>query len=110
MKALVQDYGLVVISREGNDSQKSIYNNDILTKFQVFKFFNYNVIIVCKEEYYTKNGIHVIWQGNITLVREWITNDISSTKIRQAIRRNDSIRYFVPDSVVEYINRENLYL
>jgi hypothetical protein len=32
---LVKDYGLVVISREGNDVYKSIYNHDILSQFQV---------------------------------------------------------------------------
>jgi len=78
---LVRDYGLIVISREGNDPLKSIYTNDILNENQ----------------------------GNIHLVQEWISNEISSTKIRRAIRRTDSVRYIVPDPVVEYINENRLY-
>jgi len=36
-------------------------------------------------------------------------NDISATEIRQRVARNESIRYLVPDSVNEIIQREKLY-
>ncbi len=35
--------------------------------------------------------------------------DISATEIRQRVARNESIRYLVPESVEEIIQRENLY-
>jgi len=35
--------------------------------------------------------------------------DISSTLIRDRIRREKSVRYFLPESVLNYIRRENLY-
>jgi nicotinate-nucleotide adenylyltransferase len=35
--------------------------------------------------------------------------DISATEIRRRIAQNESIRYFVPESVEEIIKRENLY-
>jgi nicotinate-nucleotide adenylyltransferase len=35
--------------------------------------------------------------------------DISATEIRQRVARNESIRYLVPDSVEEIIQREKLY-
>ncbi len=35
--------------------------------------------------------------------------DISATEIRQRVARNESIRYLVPDSVDEIIQREKLY-
>ena len=36
-------------------------------------------------------------------------NDISSTKIRLFRRRDMSIRYLVPEPVVQYIEAHNLY-
>ena len=34
---------------------------------------------------------------------------VSSTKIRTAVRRGTSVRYLVPDSVLEYVEQEGLY-
>lgn len=78
---IVEKHGLVCINRAGNNVQKFIYESDLLWRH--------------------KNNIH--------LVEEWITNDISSTKIRRALRRGQSIRYLVPDVVRAYIEKNKLY-
>ncbi|XP_069097275.1 nicotinamide/nicotinic acid mononucleotide adenylyltransferase 1 isoform X1 [Pleurodeles waltl] len=78
---IVSDYGLVCISRMGADADKFIYESDILW----------------------------MYRDNISLVTEWITNDISATKIRRALRRGQSVRYLLPDSVLEYIRKHQLY-
>ncbi|XP_018432357.1 PREDICTED: nicotinamide/nicotinic acid mononucleotide adenylyltransferase 1 [Nanorana parkeri] len=78
---IVSSFGLVCITRIGNDPRKFIYESDILWKYR----------------------------HNIHLVEEWITNDISSTKVRRALRRGMSIRYLVPDLVLDYIKNHDLY-
>ncbi|KAK2716464.1 hypothetical protein QYM36_006817 [Artemia franciscana] len=60
---IVGHHGMVVISRAGSCPEKFIYDSDALTQ--------------------NKN--------NIFLVTEWITNEISSTKIRRALQRKENI-------------------
>lgn len=43
------------------------------------------------------------------IVTEWIRNDVSSTKIRRALRRSESVRYLLQDKVIDYIYKYNLY-
>lgn len=43
------------------------------------------------------------------MVQEWLSNEISSTRIRRALRRHESVRYVVPDPVIDYITSEGLY-
>ncbi|XP_030078002.1 nicotinamide/nicotinic acid mononucleotide adenylyltransferase 1 [Microcaecilia unicolor] len=78
---ILSDYGLVCISRAGSDAQKFIYESDVLWQFR----------------------------KSIILVNEWIQNDISATKIRRALRRGQSVRYLLPSSVLDYIERHSLY-
>ncbi|KZP27635.1 Nucleotidylyl transferase [Athelia psychrophila] len=50
------------------------------------------------------------WRANIHLVSQLIQNDVSSTKVRLFLRRGLSVRYLLPMGVVDYIEREGLYL
>ncbi|KAJ6656879.1 hypothetical protein lerEdw1_003210 [Lerista edwardsae] len=81
IKEIVANHGMVCITRLGNSAQKFIYESDVLWRHK----------------------------ENIHLVEEWITNDISATKIRRALRRGQSVRYLVPDVVRAYIEKHNLY-
>ncbi|KAM6978109.1 nicotinamide/nicotinic acid mononucleotide adenylyltransferase 1-like [Aplochiton taeniatus] len=78
---IVSRYGVVCITRSGNDAHKFIHQSDML------------------------------WQHrkNIHVVREWVSNDISATLVRRALRRGQSIKYLLPDPVVCYIQGHNLY-
>ncbi|XP_033633585.1 nicotinamide/nicotinic acid mononucleotide adenylyltransferase 1-like [Asterias rubens] len=78
---IVKKYGLVVITRSDSNPQKFIYESDVLYRYQ----------------------------KNIHIVTEWIFNDISSTKVRRAVSRTESIRYIVPDPVIRYIGQNKLY-
>ncbi|XP_071948511.1 nicotinamide/nicotinic acid mononucleotide adenylyltransferase 3-like isoform X2 [Antedon mediterranea] len=81
MEYIVNKHGLVVITREGSNPHKFVYESDVLYR-------NFT---------------------NIHIVTEWIYNEVSSTRIRRALNRNESIRYLVPDPVVQYIKSNELY-
>ncbi|SMR44513.1 unnamed protein product [Zymoseptoria tritici ST99CH_1A5] len=49
------------------------------------------------------------WKDNIWVIQQLVQNDISSTKIRLFRRRDMSIRYLVPEQVVQYIEEHSLY-
>lgn len=50
-----------------------------------------------------------ILQSNIKIVTEWITNEVSSTKVRRALRRSESVKYLLEESVIDYIHKHGLY-
>ncbi|XP_068600439.1 nicotinamide/nicotinic acid mononucleotide adenylyltransferase 1 [Brachionichthys hirsutus] len=78
---IVGSYGMVCITRDGSDSHKFINKSDTMWKYR----------------------------RNIHVVNEWVTNDISATHVRRALRRGRSVKYLVPDVVIHYIREHNLY-
>lgn len=78
---IVGHYGLVCITRSGNDPHKFINQSDILWKHR----------------------------KNIHVVHEWVTNEISATHVRRSLRRRRSVRYLLPDAVLYYIQEHGLY-
>ncbi|KAF8622714.1 hypothetical protein AX15_006805 [Amanita polypyramis BW_CC] len=49
------------------------------------------------------------WRHNIYLISQLIQNDVSSTKVRLFLRRGLSVRYLLPNPVVDYIEQHGLY-
>lgn len=78
---IVGFYGLVCITRSGSDPYKFIQQSDDLWTHH----------------------------KNIHVVHEWITNEISATHVRRALRRGHSVRYLVPENVINYIREQRLY-
>ncbi|XP_068604570.1 nicotinamide/nicotinic acid mononucleotide adenylyltransferase 3 [Brachionichthys hirsutus] len=74
-------FGLVCVSRGGHRPERVVHESDALSRH-------------CR---------------NIFLVREWLRNETSATEIRRALRRGRSVKYLIPDSVIEYIQRCDLY-
>lgn len=60
--------------------------------------------------HYTENSdeLHQQPSGLITM-RQITALDISSTAIRQKLQHGDSVRYLMPDNVIEYIQQHQLY-
>ncbi|XP_061592341.1 nicotinamide/nicotinic acid mononucleotide adenylyltransferase 1 isoform X2 [Cololabis saira] len=78
---IVGRYGLVCVTRSGSDPHRFIQQSDLLWKY--------------------RKNIHVVY--------EWVTNDISATHVRRALRRGRSVRYLLPETIVHYIREHNLY-
>ena len=49
------------------------------------------------------------WKDKIYVIQQLIQNDVSSTKIRLALKREMSVRYLIPASVIKYIEQHGLY-
>jgi len=49
------------------------------------------------------------YENNIWVISQVIQNDISSTKVRLFLKKDLSVRYLIPDPVVEYIDEHQLF-
>lgn len=74
-------FGLVCVSRGGLHPERTVHESDILSRHR----------------------------QNIFLVTEWVRNETSATEVRRALRRGASVKYLIPDSVLQYIKQHNLY-
>ena len=81
MKEIINDFGIVVLERQGTSALDVIFGNDTLYKFR----------------------------KNIKIVHNHIPNDISSTALRRNLSRSLSIKYLTEDAVIEYIERHKLF-
>ncbi|KRZ33416.1 Nicotinamide mononucleotide adenylyltransferase 1 [Trichinella pseudospiralis] len=80
IEEIVKTFGLVVITRKNSDPFRFVHESDILYRYR----------------------------KNIHLITEWIPNEISSTAIRRALKRNESVQYLIPEGVINYIKQNAL--
>lgn len=81
IEAIVGKFGIVVVTREGSNPYKFIYESDTLSRLQ----------------------------RNIQIVTEWISNEVSSSKVRRGLKRGESVKYLLQDPVIDYIQKHVLY-
>jgi len=74
-------YGCLIIERTGSDVWAFLLSHDILYQHR----------------------------RNVMVVKQLIYNDISSTKVRLFVKRGMSIKYLLPNSVIQYIYDHKLY-
>lgn len=48
-------------------------------------------------------------QNNITIIDNWVPNEISSSLVRLHFQRGLSLKYLLNDDVIEYIHEQQLY-
>uniref|UniRef100_A0A0R3RR24 Nicotinamide-nucleotide adenylyltransferase n=1 Tax=Elaeophora elaphi TaxID=1147741 RepID=A0A0R3RR24_9BILA len=80
--AIIRDFGLVVLSRQNSEPMKTL----------------------------SQLGYNGQSLANVFVFEDTaLPNDISSTRLRAAVRRGESIKYCTVDSVVDYIKKHQLY-
>lgn len=73
-------YGCMIVERTGADVWSFLLSHDLLWRYR----------------------------RNLKIVKQTIYNDISSSKVRLFVRRGQSIKYLLPNSVIKYIEQNAL--
>uniref|UniRef100_A0A0E0ER41 Translocon Sec61/SecY plug domain-containing protein n=1 Tax=Oryza meridionalis TaxID=40149 RepID=A0A0E0ER41_9ORYZ len=81
IRTICKDFGVICIRREGKDVEKIISSSETLSE--------------CRD--------------NIISVDEIVPNQISSSRVRECIKRCLSIKYLICDEVIQYIGEHKLY-
>ncbi|CED84365.1 nicotinate-nucleotide adenylyltransferase [Phaffia rhodozyma] len=81
LHVILGQFGCLIVERAGSDVWAFLLSHDIL--------------------YHHRR--------NIIVIKQLIYNDISSTKVRLFVRRAMSIKYLLPNSVIQYIYDQKLY-
>lgn len=71
----------MVITRSGSNPEQFVFNSDLLSKYR----------------------------RNITLVTNWVANEVSSTMARRLLSRGESVKYLLDDRVAEYVRHNGLF-
>ncbi|MCO5555773.1 hypothetical protein L7F22_009318 [Adiantum nelumboides] len=74
-------YGCMIVERTGADVWSFLLSHDLLWRYR----------------------------KNLKIVKQTIFNDISSSKVRLFVRRGQSIKYLLPNSVIHYIEQHHMY-
>ncbi|KDN44139.1 Nucleotidylyl transferase [Tilletiaria anomala UBC 951] len=78
---ILGNYGCLIVERTGADVWSFLLGHDLLWRYR----------------------------RNLKIVKQTIYNDISSSKVRLFVRRGLSIKYLLPNSVINYIEEHKLY-
>lgn len=82
LETLLSQHGVVCVSRNGSDTAQLLDRPGSL--------------------------LHT-YRRNVTLVQEPVPNEISSSRVRHELEQGHSVRYLLPDPVVQYIYSHGLY-
>lgn len=95
LERILGHYGAFILERSGTDIGKTVDSCSTVSPLTAV-----DDALLTLQQYREK-----IW-----VIPQLIQNDVSSTKIRLFRKRGKSIRYYIPDQVVDYIYEHNLYV
>lgn len=95
LSRILGHYGAFILERSGTDIGTSMLFSDSLSHTDLPA----DDALLSLQQY----------RDNIRVIPQLIQNDVSSTKIRLFRKRGKSIRYYIPDKVVDYIYEHGLY-
>lgn len=82
IEALLKNFKIIVLARDEDNIEEIINNDKLLSKY--------------KKSFIKSNS--------------YIRTNLSSTYVRNLIKNKKEIKYLLPDEVIEYIYKNNLYL
>ena len=100
---LLTQISLIVINRPNVISDQSVYGWEVMEEYLKSKISS-EYIFSKSQSCYMRPEKQPIYVYEVTIL------DISSTKIRELIKRGRSIEYLVPQKVADFINSKGLYL
>ena len=100
---LLTQISFIVINRLSVSSDQSVYGWEIMEDYLKSKISS-EYIFSNSQSCYMRPEKQPIYVCEVTIL------DISSTKIRELIKRGRSIEYLVPQKVADFINSKGLYL
>lgn len=83
VEAILKDNGVVCLVRDGSTIVEKIEDDSL-----------------CLKKY----------KQNIILMKDPMENTISSSTVRELLRTGQSVRYIVPEAVIEYVLHNNVYI
>ena len=100
---LLTQISFIVINRPNVTSDQSVHGWEIMEDYLKSKISS-EYIFSSSQSCYMRPEKQPIYVCEVTIL------DISSTKIRELIKRGRSIEYLVPQKVADFINSKGLYL
>ena len=61
------------------------------------------------QEIVEENPLYVQYKQNFIAIDQGIRSNYNSTYVRNQIKKGKSVRYLLPDEVLEYIEKNQLY-
>eukprot|EP00485_Elphidium_margaritaceum_P007491 CAMPEP_0202691796 /NCGR_PEP_ID=MMETSP1385-20130828/6408_1 /ASSEMBLY_ACC=CAM_ASM_000861 /TAXON_ID=933848 /ORGANISM="Elphidium margaritaceum" /LENGTH=290 /DNA_ID=CAMNT_0049347249 /DNA_START=27 /DNA_END=899 /DNA_ORIENTATION=+ len=100
----------------GSDLLHSMKTPGLWSQAHMEIVLGHHGMIVCEREshilndaFYEQHELLTKHRDNIHAFKPCVHNTISSTKVRELIALNKSIKYLTPDPVIDYIKQQNLY-
>jgi len=94
----------------GTDNLKKLYTwkraEDLVSKYKILVMERENDSI---QEIVKENPLYAQYRQNFIAIDQGIRSNYNSTYVRNQIKRGKSVRYLLPNEVLEYIEKNKLY-